>query len=390
MSAAPKLGVYIHWAWCLSKCPYCDFNSFASDPLSLDQAAWRQALLAELDHCLNQTDRQGIGSVFFGGGTPSLMAPATIEAVLTLLSKRRSLSKNLEVSLEANPGTIDAKHLNALKLAGVNRLSIGVQSLEDQSLKRLGRGHDTSQALNAIELAQARFDRCTIDLIYGRPGQTLMDWQAELELALKLGLGHYSLYQLTYNHGTPLGRAAEAGEVIALSSDEEADFYHLTVDQMADGGRSIYEISNFAAKGQECRHNRDIWRGGAYLGIGPGAHGREVRRGEFYATERISNPARWMEQVRVAGHGYKTAQPLLPGERAEELVMLGLRLTEGIGAKRFYNLTSFELLEVIDQHACARLVGDGFLRQSPRKLSVTPKGRLLLDSLTRILLTGSP
>ncbi len=386
MSARPQMGIYIHWPWCLSKCPYCDFNSFACDPDSLDQEAWRAALLTELDCCLSQTDRSRIGSVFFGGGTPSLMDPRSITAVLDLLAKRRPLSARLEVSLEANPGTIDAKRLDDLKLAGINRLSLGVQALDDASLRLLGRRHTAKQALKAINHIQKRFDRCSIDLIYGRPGQSLDAWQAELERALGLGLGHYSLYQLTYDPATPLGQSAATGKVTALSSDEEAEFYSQTLAQMTEGGRSAYEISNFALPRQECRHNRDVWQGGAYLGIGPGAHGRELRGGRIYATERQPNPARWLKQVLDKGHGYKTAQPLLPGERAEELVLQGLRLEEGIDLKRFLQLSGFGLFEVIDPAACQRLVRDGFLAVSPDRLQATGEGRLLLDSITRILL----
>ncbi|TAN50703.1 MAG: radical SAM family heme chaperone HemW [Rhodospirillales bacterium] len=390
MSALPQMGVYIHWPWCLSKCPYCDFNSFACDPDSLDQEAWRQALLAELDHCLSQTDRLRIGSVFFGGGTPSLMDPRTITALLERLAKRRTLSAKLEISLEANPGTLDTRRLDDLKLAGINRLSLGVQALDDGYLKLLGRRHTAKLALKAIGHIQKRFDRCSIDLIYGRPGQSLEAWQAELEQALGLGLGHYSLYQLTYDPATPLGQAAASGKVTALSSDEEAEFYTQTLAQMSTNGRSAYEISNFALPKQECRHNRDIWRGGAYLGIGPGAHGRELRQGQVYITECQPNPALWLRQVQDKGHGYKAAQFLLPGERAEELVLMGLRLAEGIDLDRFLQLSGFDLFEVIDPAACRRLVKDGFLAEKPGRLQVTDEGRLLLDSLTRVLLTGSP
>jgi oxygen-independent coproporphyrinogen-3 oxidase len=390
MSSEPALGVYIHWPWCLSKCPYCDFNSQAVDPKQIDQEQWRSALLIELNHSLDETDRRRVGSVFFGGGTPSLMSPGTITALLNLLSKRRGLSSRLEVTLEANPGTIDAKTLAGFKSAGVTRVSLGVQSLEDQALKSLGRIHDAKTALKAIDLIRKRFDRASIDLIYGRPGQSLTGWQAELEQALSLGLDHYSLYQLTYEETTPLGQAARLGRIAPLDGDTEAEFYSQTLAQMAAAGRPAYEISNFATRGQQCRHNTDIWRGGSYIGIGPGAHGRERRQGKIYATERLSDPQSWAKQLAEKGHGYKTCTALLPGERAQELILLGLRLSEGIDRKRYNHLTGFDLLEVINPLAVQRMVADGYINRSCTRFRTTAKGRLLLDSITRLLLSELP
>lgn len=391
MTRPPAVGVYIHWPWCLSKCPYCDFNSQAVDPKALNQADWRQSLLAELNHCLGETDVLPIGSVFFGGGTPSLIDPKTVAALLELLAKHRSVSKSLEVTLEANPGTVTAGRLDAFRQAGVNRVSLGVQSLDNQSLKAIGRTHDAKQALKALDLIRKRFDRCSIDLIYGRPGHGLKDWGAELKQALDLGLDHYSLYQLTYEPRTPLGRAVQRGDLTPQDSDAEADFYKATLERMRRAGRPAYEISNFASGPKhQCRHNLDIWRGGAYLGIGPGAHGRESRGGKLYATERLTDPARWLHQIAAKGHGYKTNDPVLPGERAQELVLLGLRLTRGIDRKLYNQLTGFDLLEVIHPLAVRRLVQEGYISRNCTKFKVTEKGRLLLDSITRILLAESP
>lgn len=388
MSRDPQLGVYIHWPWCLSKCPYCDFNSQAVDPKAIDQEFWRNALFTELDRSLDETSPQRVGSVFFGGGTPSLMGAGTVEALLNLLAKRRPLSAKLEVTLEANPGTLTAKALDGFKSAGVTRLSLGVQALDNQALKQLGRIHDVKSALKAVDLIRKRFDYCSLDLIYGRPGQSLEAWRAELAQALALGLGHYSLYQLTYESSTPLGRAVSSGRIAPLDSDAEAAFYRQTLAQMAEAGRPSYEISNFAAKGHACRHNTDIWQGGTYIGIGPGAHGRERRGSEIVATERLADPQDWARQVMVIGHGYKTSAALLPGERAHELILLGLRLTEGIDRKRFERLTGFDLLEVLDPLAVRRLVKDGYIHRSCETFRATTEGRLLLDSITRILLTG--
>lgn len=387
MTRPPALGVYIHWPWCLSKCPYCDFNSQVLDPTSLDQAGWRQSLLSELDHCLAETDREPVGSVFFGGGTPSLIDPRTVSALLERLAKHRPISSPFEVTLEANPGTVTAKRLDGFRQAGVNRVSLGVQSLDNQSLKALGRTHDAKQALKALDLIRRRFDRCSIDLIYGRPGQSLKDWGAELKQALDLGLDHYSLYQLTYEPQTPLGQAAQRGEIAPLDGDAEADFYQATQEQMRRAKRPAYEISNFAnGPKHQCRHNLDIWRGGAYLGIGPGAHGREMRAGKLYATERLAAPGAWIQQIAAKGHGYKTCAPLLPGERAQELVLLGLRLAKGIDRKLYNQLTGFDLLEVVHPLAVRRLVQEGYISRSCTNFKVTEKGRLLLDSITRILL----
>ncbi len=389
MSRDPQLGVYIHWPWCRSKCPYCDFNSQAIDPKDIDQETWRKSLLAELYHCLDATDKSRIGSVFFGGGTPSLIDPSTIAAILELLVKHRPISKQLEVTLEANPGTIDAKRLDQFKQVGVNRLSLGVQALDDQSLRQLGRSHDMKTALKALDLIRKRFERVSIDLIYGRPGQSLSDWQDELARAIALGLDHYSLYQLTYESSTPLGRAALEGRIMPLDGDSEADFFAMTQDQMAAANRCAYEISNYAEKSAVCKHNRDIWRGGAYLGIGPGAHGREPRGGQIHATERLADPLAWAKQIAAREHGYRTCEPLLPGERAQELILLGLRQTEGIDRARFARQTGFELSEVINPLAVQRMAADGYIQQDCTSLRTTRQGRQLLDSVTRILLSES-
>lgn len=391
MTRSPAQGVYIHWPWCLSKCLYCDFNSQVIDPKQLDQGLWRRALLAELHHCLSETDPSPVGSVFFGGGTPSLIDPKTVAALLELLAQHRPISAGLEVTLEANPGTVSANRLDAFKKAGVNRVSLGVQSLQNQALAQLGRTHDGPQALKALDLIRKRFDRCSIDLIYGRPGQGLKDWAAELKQALALGLDHYSLYQLTYEPQTPFGRAALKGEIAPLDGDSEADFYKETLDQMRKAGRPAYEISNFATcPAHQCRHNLDIWRGGAYLGIGPGAHGREQRDGQLYATERLADPAAWMRQIAAKGHGYKTSDPLLPGERAQEMVLLGLRLAGGIDLKVYNQLTGFSLFEVISPAGVQRLAADGYLVLTRNHLRVSARGRLLLDSITRLLLAELP
>lgn len=382
MNDRPASGVYIHWPWCLSKCPYCDFASLPANPASIDQEGYRQALLAELDFALSETDSlPPFGSVFFGGGTPSLIEPASVATLLDRLAASATLAPGLEVTLEANPGTLSPAKLDGLKAAGVTRLSLGVQALDDQALAFLGRGHDRAQALAGIDMISKRFDRFSIDLIYGRPGQSLAGWEAELAEALRLGLSHISLYQLTYEPETPMGRALAQGRFTPLDSDQEAQFYNQTLDQMAAAGLPYYEVSNFAAgPSQRCRHNLDIWQGGAYLGLGPGAHGRIMRDGCVQATENSEDPAQWIKAVRTRDPGYRTVTPLSAQERARECVMLGLRLAEGIKS------TDPALARVIDPGAKALLIEEGLLEEGDGALRASRKGRLLLDGIIALLL----
>lgn len=387
MTCLPATGVYVHWPWCLSKCPYCDFASSPVDPAAIDQAAFRAALLTCLDQALDGRDAALVGSVFFGGGTPSLINPATVAALLDRLAGRASLAAGFEVTLEANPGTVTAQGLDGLKAAGVTRMSLGVQSLLDQELRLLGRLHDSAQALAAIDLISKRFGRWSIDLIYGRPGQSLESWEEELAHALSLGLRHLSLYQLTLEPETVMGQAALAGRIQPLDGDAEAGFYNQTLDQMARAGLPSYEVSNFAASPDDrCRHNLEIWQGGAYLGLGPGAHGRLLKDGVVFATESLEDPQAWMDQVRRLGHGYKTILPLSPGERAQELLLLGLRLTDGIDPDRFRLLSGRALETVIDRAALDRLVGEGLMEYGPDFLRTSARGRPLLDGLIALLL----
>jgi len=376
----PGLGLYVHWPWCLSKCPYCDFNSHAiRDP---DPEVWGRAYARELDSLAETAPSGPLASVFFGGGTPSLMEPATVGAVLAAADRLFGLAPDCEITLEANPGAVDQARFAGVRAAGVNRLSLGVQALDDAALALLGRRHDRAEALAALDLARATFPRVSLDLIYARPGQTPDAWTRELTEALALGTDHLSLYELTIERGTAFFGRARAGLLTPPDDDMTADLYEITQGLTAAAGVPAYEVSNHARPGAECRHNRDIWRGGDYLGIGPGAHGRLT--GE--ATRCVSLPRAWLERVGRLGHGIAERTALSPRERAEERVMMGLRLTEGIAADRFRRLSGLDLTEVVDGAAAADLTELGLITWTRGRLTATPAGRLCLNAVTARLL----
>jgi oxygen-independent coproporphyrinogen-3 oxidase len=383
-NAAPTdLSVYIHWPFCASKCPYCDFNSHVAD--TIDHARWRRALLAELDHFANETKGRTVTSVFFGGGTPSLMAPETTAALIGAVKSHWAAPKDLEVTLEANPSTAEAGLFQAFRDAGVNRLSLGVQSLRDQDLKFLGRGHSADEAKGAIKLAARTFPRISFDLIYGFAGQTARQWRDDLGAALDLAGDHLSVYQLTIEPGTPFFRDG----VAAADEDSGASLYEITQTVLEDAGLRAYEISNHARPGQQCRHNLDIWRGGDYAGIGPGAHGRLSGALGTDAVYQIHGPERWL--ARVEADGFATAKRLTLGapERAEEILMTGLRLREGVRADRFHSLTGREMSTLLDESGLGRMIAGGFVEEFESGLRVTAAGRLCLNEVLRQLLANS-
>jgi oxygen-independent coproporphyrinogen-3 oxidase len=372
----PGFGIYIHWPFCLSKCPYCDFNSRAAT--TVDQARWRAALLAELDWFAGLAPGGVVTSIFFGGGTPSLMEPATAAALVDRVAARWPVAPDLEVSLEANPSTVEAGRFRDFRAAGVGRLSLGVQALDDAALRALGRRHDLAAALAALDLAQAVFPRVSFDLIYARPGQSPDDWRAELTRALDLAGEHVSLYQLTVEDGTAFARAG-----IALpGEDDAAEMFALTQDLTAAAGLPAYEVSNHARPGAECRHNLTYWLGGDYVGIGPGAHGR--LGGEAFSQRR--DPAAWLRSVERDGHATETRERLDPATRAEELVMMGLRLTKGIESETFARTAGMPLAAALDPAGVARMEAGGFVVRGPAGLRATPAGRLVLNALTAELL----
>jgi oxygen-independent coproporphyrinogen-3 oxidase len=373
-------GIYIHWPFCLSKCPYCDFNSH--EFAAIDQNRWRNALLTELDWYAPQASGQTVTSVFFGGGTPSLMDPGTVAALLERIAQHFTLSPALEVTLEANPSTVEAQRFQDFKAAGINRLSMGIQALNDADLKFLGRRHDVAEALLAIEIAGKTFDRYSFDLIYARPGQTVSDWQKELTQALELCGDHLSVYQLTIEDGTAFAPRYQRGEFHLPQENIQADLFSVTHQILTDAGMPAYEISNHARPGQECHHNLTYWLGGDYLGIGPGAHGRLWTK----ATRQHRAPDIWLDRVEKDGHGSHEALELTALERAEEMVMTGLRLTRGIHRGLFKLTSGLDLDSLMDQKSLSDLIEDGFIADDPVSLKVTDSGRLLLNAVTAKLL----
>jgi putative oxygen-independent coproporphyrinogen III oxidase len=378
MSDAP-LALYIHWPFCASKCPYCDFNSHVRD--RVDEDRWRRALLAELDDAAPDTVGRTLHSIFFGGGTPSLMPSETTAALITRAARLWRFADDIEITLEANPSSVEAARFAALREAGVNRLSLGVQALDDRALRFLGRRHDLAEALAAIDTARRHFPRFSFDLIYARPGQRLEGWMAELDRALALADDHLSLYQLTVEPGTAFATAAARGDWQLPDDDLAGALYEATSMRLAEAGFVDYEISNYARPRGACRHNLTYWRYGDYVGIGPGAHGRIARAEAKYATRRWRLPERWLDAVEQLGHGLEEALALTAAEQAREALMMGLRLAEGVDAARFRTATGAALESALDRRALARLVEGGFLVADDRGLRATAAGRQRLNSV---------
>ena len=366
--------VYLHWPFCLAKCPYCDFNSHVRE--GIDQAAWRQALLDEVDRAAARLPGRTVSSIFFGGGTPSLMPPETVSALLARIAGHWAMDRGVEITLEANPTSVEAGRFRAYAGAGVNRLSLGVQALNDQDLRRLGRNHDAREAMAALELARETFARCNFDLIYARPGQDVRQWQAELAQALALEPTHLSLYQLTIEKGT-----AFDGTVQAADGDLAADLYEATQDSCAAAGLPAYEISNHAAPGQESRHNLAYWRYGEYLGLGPGAHGRLLIHGERLATSQRTSPERWL-----AGEARTKETVLSREERATEMLMMGLRLRMGVSATDFLAETGVPLADWLAGPGLERLVTGGLLKWQGDDLATSDDGARVLNAVLAELL----
>ncbi|MBK1663244.1 coproporphyrinogen III oxidase [Rhodospirillum rubrum] len=388
-------GVYVHWPFCLSKCPYCDFNSHVATA-PLDQAAWRQGLLRDLEtqaRTLPPRQRR-LTSVFFGGGTPSLMDPATVGAVIDKALSLWPVADDLEITLEANPGTVERQRFADFRQAGVTRLSLGVQSLDDEALRFLGRRHDAAGALAALETARALFERFSFDLIYARPGQTLDAWEDELARAVALGPSHLSVYQLTIEAGTRFFAEHARGAFVLPDEDLGAALFELTRQRLTEAGLPAYEVSNHARPGEESRHNLIYWRGGEYLGVGPGAHGRltsAADEGAFQATVAHRAPEVWLRHVSQHGHGLKSATVIDRRQRAEEMVMMGLRLEEGLVEERLRRLTGLGFAEVLDADGLAMASEEGLLhRRAPGVLRATGAGMAVLNALTPALLAYDP
>ncbi|WP_195821028.1 radical SAM family heme chaperone HemW [Roseobacter sp. MH60115] len=333
---AGGFGLYLHWPYCEAKCPYCDFNSHVSR--QIDHAAWCDAYLKELDRAASETHGRVLRSVFFGGGTPSLMQPETVGRIIEKIHSLWPVANDLEITLEANPGSVEAGKFRAFRDAGVNRISMGVQALNNADLKRLGRIHTADEAMKAFDIARATFDRVSFDLIYARQGQSLADWRAELEQALSMAVDHLSLYQLTVEQGTAFGDRYNAGKLRGLPDEDlGADLFAMTQDICGAHGLPAYEVSNHARDGAQSRHNLIYWRYGDYVGIGPGAHGRLTLEGQRWATECVSNPNRWLEDV-AKTTPEKRRTPLSASDQASEFLLMGLRLKEGVSLNRFAQL----------------------------------------------------
>jgi oxygen-independent coproporphyrinogen-3 oxidase len=383
MTEAP-LALYVHWPFCLSKCPYCDFNSHVRE--SIDQARWRAALLRDLDGAAAGGDRRALTSIFFGGGTPSLMDPETVAAVIGRAAEHWIVTPETEITLEANPTSVEAGRLADYRAAGVNRVSLGVQALDDAALRFLGRGHSAAEAIRAVGTAARLFDRFSFDLMYGRPGQTPHSWRAELAQALSLAGDHLSLYQLTLEPKTAFYRRAQAGEALILDEDDTATLYEVTQAVLEDAGMPAYEISNHARPGGECRHNLVYWRYGDYIGVGPGAHGRLAVDGAKLAMQRIRSPEEWLAALE-AGEDVLAERTVLDArERFTEAVMMGLRLAEGVPTARLRAQCGDAAEGWIDPARRDGLIDAGFLDPEPGLLRATVAGRQRLDAVLAHLL----
>jgi putative oxygen-independent coproporphyrinogen III oxidase len=370
-------GIYIHWPFCAAKCPYCDFNSHVRHQ-AVDQSRFANAFERELSHFAELTQGKIVKSIFFGGGTPSLMAPATVERILSKVSDLWTVDPEAEISLEANPSSVEADRFKGYRAAGVNRVSLGVQSLIDSDLKLLGRLHDVKTALSAIEIARTTFPRLSFDLIYARPEQTLAGWEVELKQAIDLAADHMSLYQLTIEEGTPYFQLYHAGKLKIPDPDLGAEFYELTQDITASAGLPAYEVSNHAKPGAECRHNLVYWRYGDYVGVGPGAHGRLSVGVNRLATSTERHPETWLENVEHNGHGLIENFGLSEEEQGDEFLLMGLRLTEGIDLNRYERFAS----RSIDPRRLNDLLEHGMVEEiGENRVRATREGFFVLDAV---------
>lgn len=369
------IGLYVHWPFCLAKCPYCDFNSHVR--AQVDQARWREALLTDLAHEAALTAGRPVASIFFGGGTPSLMPPATVAAVIEAADRAWGLSDKCEITLEANPSSVEAARFADLAAAGVNRVSLGLQALDNDVLRFLGRAHDLAEGLGALDTAQQAFARVSFDLIYARPGQSVAVWETELARALSFGTEHLSLYQLTIEPGTRFATEAAAGRLTLPDEDTAADLFATTRAMTAAAGLPAYEISNHAKAGAESRHNLTYWRMDDYAGIGPGAHGR--RSGT--ATVRHRKPENWLTAIDRQGHGIAEEEALAPHQRMTEALLMGLRMREGVDLGRLARLGGTTPDRAVNARAVATLVAQGLLTRDGDRLAATDAGMPVLNAI---------
>jgi len=384
-AASPSFGIYVHWPFCRAKCPYCDFNSHVRG--GIDEARWRDGLLRELDHFANETAGRTVDTVFFGGGTPSLMAPETTAAVLERIAARWTTAPDIEITLEANPTSVEAARFAALAQAGVNRVSLGVQALDDDALRFLGREHGSAEALAAVETARRHFARWSFDLIYARPEQSLAAWKAELARALEHVGDHLSIYQLTIEPGTAFAARHARGELAMPDEDMGAAFYEETHALLDAAGLPAYEISNHARPGGECRHNLIYWSGGDWLGVGPGAHGRLTGSdGGRIATRQARAPDTWLARVEAEGHATVERSAIERGDAAEELLMMGLRLARGVSRDDYRRTAGVDLEERLDAARLNALAEEDLITLDAAGLRCTAAGRQRLNAVLAHLL----
>ncbi len=374
--------LYVHWPFCASKCPYCDFNSHVS--ANIDQQQWAKAYLAEIDRAARETQGRVLDSIFFGGGTPSLMDPDLVAQIIAATRRAWPMRNDPEITLEANPTSIEAGRFADFRQAGVNRISMGMQAMNDADLRKLGRLHTAAEAMAAFDIARNRFDRVSFDLIYARQDQSLADWRSELARALDLAVDHLSLYQLTIEDGTAFGARHQAGGLLGLPDDDlSADMYALTQEMTQARGLPAYEVSNHAREGAESRHNLIYWRGGDYVGIGPGAHGRITLDGTRWATECPKAPNQWLNAVSKMQSGESPRNALSAEDHAVEYLMMSLRLREGMSIARYSTLSANPL----PTDRVQNLVTLGLLVQTQDRLAATAQGRIVLNAILRDLLT---
>ncbi len=376
-------GLYIHWPFCQSKCPYCDFNSHVA--ARIDQSRWLQAFELEIDRIGALTQGRILNTVFFGGGTPSLMEAATVQGILDRIRATWTLANDIEITLEANPGSVEAARFESYAKAGVNRVSLGIQSLDPEDLRRLGRMHSVDEAAKAIAIAQSTFDRVSIDLIYARQNQTLAAWRDELHRALDFGTSHLSLYQLTIEDGTVFGQMHAKNLLKGLPEEDlSADMFELTQEITRVAGLPAYEVSNHARPGDESRHNLIYWRMGDYAGIGPGAHGRLTLDSARFATEAERQPTPWLERTLKRTGSAETVERLAAEDRASEYLMFALRLREGASLQRFAALAGQQLSE----NAIAEVETLGLLTRAGDRIATTDQGVMMLNGILRSLLAN--
>lgn len=386
-SVVTDAAIYVHWPFCAKKCPYCDFNSHVRE--QVDQKAWQNAMLQEIETFAEKFPNLKAASIFFGGGTPSLMPPDTTAAIIEAVRRYWTPDHPIEITLEANPSSVEAARFSEYAAAGVNRVSIGVQSFKDTSLKFLGRLHSAGEAERAIEVARDNFSRVSFDLIYALPQQSLEEWRTELQHALAFSPSHLSLYQLTIEEGTAFYHQFHRGKFTLPDDDEAAALFELTQEMTAEAGLPAYEISNHARPGEQSRHNLAYWQGRPYVGIGPGAHGRlpSNRRGAATGHQQVRRPEDWLDAVSKSGIGLLDIETIEPEDRAIEAVMMGLRLAEGISRKNFENQFSRKLDSMFDARAMAELRADGYLFDQTGHIGLTAKGAPVLNFILQKLLT---